>query len=63
MMKSYGVVFLMAGLILAVGVNHAQAGLAVDFTSVTTDFTNNNWSRLVIHREPVRHGESPGFLR
>ena len=43
-MKSYGVVFLMAGLILAVGVNHAGAGLAVDFTSVTTDFTNNNWS-------------------
>jgi len=44
MMKSYGVVLLMAGLILVVGVNHAQAGLAVDFTSVTTDYTSGNWS-------------------
>lgn len=44
MMKSCGVVFLMAGLILAVGANYAQAGLAVDFTSVTTNATNGNWS-------------------
>jgi len=43
-MKSYGAVFLMAGLVLAVGANHAQAGLAVDFTSVTRDFTSDSWS-------------------
>ncbi len=44
MMKSYGVVFLMAGLILAVGVDYAQAGLAVDFAEITMSSNNGNWS-------------------
>jgi len=43
-MRRCGVLFLVAGLILTVAATGAQASLAVDFTSPTTDFTNGNWS-------------------
>lgn len=45
MIRNFGVMFLVTGLILAVGANYAQAGLAVDFANFMPDTTTNtgNW--------------------